>query len=499
MLNGFACAAVMAAVLAAPWLFGCAEAWARLLVCVLASMGVAAWLFGLVARGKARLRAPVLTVLLLALPAYAALQMMPLPLGVVRAVSPSSARAQSARLEVFGRIGVQEFLPANAAGGGAAATISASPAATQHTVCLLAACIGAFLVLANTLRDWRSVRNAATAIAVSGFVMVVLALMQRLSGTQAIYWFHEPRYGGDVFGPFTNRNHYAAYMNMSLGVTLGLLLSAARARRAPGVHSWWQGLAWPSKGSAPRMALLAFAAVLMAASVLVSLSRGGIASLVAGTAVVGVLTAGRGVAAGRRSAVAIVVLLVVVAVAWLGWRPIVDRLGTIAAVARDPLHDSRALATADTMRLFAASPLVGHGFGAFEYVFPAFQSPAIQVGRWVHAHNDYAELLAEGGLLGALIAAACAGAFVADVRRGFWRAAGKARSMVAGLSVGLVAIALHSFVDFSLHRLPNGLLLAAVCGLCVAAVHVPEDSRGRTGRDSGAASAEEAAFAGAGL
>jgi len=238
--------------------------------------------------------------------------------------------------------------------------------------------------------------------------------------------------------------------------------------------------------------------VIMAASVLVSLSRGGVASLVAGAAVAGVLAMGRGVVPGRWRVAASVLLLIVAAVAWLGWRPAIDRLGTLAEVARDPLRDSRAVATADTMRLFAASPLVGYGFGAFEYVFPAFQSPAIQFGRWVHAHNDYAELLAEGGVVGALIAAACAGAFLGGLRRAFARAGKRARSLVAGLSVGLVAIASHSFVDFSLRRLPNGLLLAAVCALCVAAVHVPENRiRRRRDREPREASAEEEAFAGA--
>ena len=42
--------------------------------------------------------------------------------------------------------------------------------------------------------------------------------------------------------------------------------------------------------------------------------------------------------------------------------------------------------------------LTGSGFGSFEEVFPRFQ-PAGSVARWNRAHNDYLEVLVEGGRL----------------------------------------------------------------------------------------------------
>ena len=89
--------------------------------------------------------------------------------------------------------------------------------------------------------------------------------------------------------------------------------------------------------------------------------------------------------------------LVAAAVVWTGWKPVVERMGSLADVARDPVGNSRYAATMSTWSMFQAAPALGCGFGAFQHVFPRFQDPRIQFGRWLHAHNDWVQLLAEGG------------------------------------------------------------------------------------------------------
>ena len=146
-----------------------------------------------------------------------------------------------------------------------ASPIGASAAATHRSLYLLVAYVAAFLVLANTFTEWEQMRRAAAVLVVSAFAMTVFALVQKFSGTDAIYWFHKPRFGGAIFGPFTNRNHFAAHINMALGVALGLLLTMTRAPEEEALPTWRRRLSWLLSNRGSRIALLGFAALLMAA------------------------------------------------------------------------------------------------------------------------------------------------------------------------------------------------------------------------------------------
>ena len=475
---GTARVAVVTAVVVSPWLFGSADPWAYLLICLLVGVGVAAWLFSLICDPQAELRSPRLTLLLAALLAYVLLQMMPLPSSVVKILSPASAEAQRAKVEVFEHIEGEQFLPSVGNDNLGSATISASAAATQRSFYLLAAYIGVFLVMAHAFTKWAQLRKAASAIVISSLAIAVLGIIHKFSGDRTIFWFHVPRFGGAIFGPFTNPNHYAAYANMAFGTALGLLLTATATAKLRARKTWRQKVAWLSTGKASQAILLAFAAILMGASVCVSLSRGGITSLAASLGLAGVFVTLSGAAPNRGRIVAAVALLVVAAVVWLGWQPVVKELGTLAEI--DPVGGSRTEATLATLRIFRTWPVFGCGFGSFQHVFPAFQGPSIQFGRWLHAHNDYAQLIAEGGIVGVLLVVLTAVVLVRLVRKRFSKAAREGRLFVGGLAVGLAAIALHSFVDYSLHKPANAFLLATLCGMSVAAAHLRSEQKKRT-------------------
>lgn len=471
-LRAAARAGAVAAVALSPWLFGSADPWAYLSICLIAGLAAAAWLASLLVDSDVRLRAPGITLALLALPALLLVQMLPLPVAVAERVSPVAARARAAQVVEFAQTGAADFLPVNLKGRAEPATVSAAPAATARSLYLLTAYTVVFLVLANCLTTWRHVQTAATALAVSGFAMALFASVQGLSGTRQIYWFHAPRFGGLIFGPFTNRNHYAAQMNMLCGVSLGLLLATGLASGQRVAASWREKVAWVTGGRAGRLALLGFAVVVMSASVCLSVSRGGISSLAAALGLVGVAAAAGSSAFSRGKVLLAVGVLALGAVVWLGWRPMVDRFGALARVAADPMSDTRAVGTVDTLRLFAAAPLMGSGFGSYQHAFSIFQSPSVQNERWLHAHNDYAQLLAEGGVLGALLFGLVAAAFLVHVGKRLRGAPERGRLMACGLAVALVAAALHSFVDYGLHKPANAFLLAAVCGMAVACVHL---------------------------
>jgi len=130
--------------------------------------------------------------------------------------------------------------------------------------------------------------------------------------------------------------------------------------------------------------------------------------------------------------------------------------------------------------LLASRPLLGHGLGSFQYVFPTaqasyfaehpdtFLSPS--PNRTVQAHNDWLQLLIELGLPGLLIV--LAGVYVA-LRRGWnnWlrlRNPSLQLEMTAAL-MAVAAVMIYAFVDFSFHVVSTGataLFFLAVWASC---------------------------------
>ncbi|MBT3296508.1 MAG: O-antigen ligase family protein [Verrucomicrobia bacterium] len=478
VLHGTARWLAVAAVILSPWLFGSAEPWAYLVISAIAGLASIIWLFAVAASPQPEFNRPLFSLLLLLLIAITVLQLVPLPRAVVAAANPYSATLTDSANLAFARMAVGE-------GEGPAAlgySLSLSPGATWRSVWLLVAYVGVLLVLINTCRHWRHMVAIATAVAISGFFMALVALVHRFSGADEILWIHEPRYGGSIFGPFTNRNHFAAHMNMLFGVVLGLFLSSQHISEILSWPSWRERVAWLSSRSASRIALAAFAVVLIGGASCASASRGGMLSLSIGLASAAIIVSRRrSMGAPARLAIFGVSAMVVVAMLWLARDDVFRRLSEFSIIFNDPMGDYRTIATTDTLRLFLKAPLTGVGFGAFRHAYTLVQSPDL-ADRWLHAHNDWAQLLAEGGWLGTVTFIAAVVMFLRYVARHFEALSPRARLYVLGVGVGLFTISLHSIVDYSLHKPANALLLCFLVAQGILAIHLRERPRQRTSR-----------------
>ena len=209
------------------------------------------------------------------------------------------------------------------------------------------------------------------------------------------------------------------------------------------------------------MVLAAIAALAMALAVLASLSRGGALALAGGGACLATLLLARGPLRPRAALL----------------RPRAGgarrdaRRRARAAVARDRLRsldgaEFRVTTWRDALRLAGASPLVGHGLGAFHDAFPRAKR-ANGALRVEHAESEYLETLGETGLAG-LALALCGAAWrccapVARAERG-----GLGGGVARGAAAALVALAIHSAFDFDL-RIPSNAALAALAAAAAAA------------------------------
>ncbi|PYR36673.1 MAG: hypothetical protein DMF93_19480 [Acidobacteria bacterium] len=153
------------------------------------------------------------------------------------------------------------------------------------------------------------------------------------------------------------------------------------------------------------------------------------------------------------------------AVGWAGSDVIASRFG------ENDWHelDARRGAWTDALDVSARFPLTGTGLNTYGVATILYQRHDLE-HHYEQAHNDYLQLMAEGGVLLAVPAALCLAVFALTVRRRFRdETSTTAYWLRVGAVTGLAAIALQETFDFSLQMPGNALLFAVLCGI---ALHV---------------------------
>lgn len=443
--------------------FGGVYAWAYtplLIACVVVGA------VGLLRRGppvaKAHRAAFVALSLLLA---AVILQLVPLPVGLLRSLSPSADRF------------LQNYDMAYALGLGRH-PLSINPRATM----LGAAFLAAFVVfLAGLVRAFSmsGVRPVAGAIVVFGLLLALIGIGQKsLIGDHAyggmkIYglWAPEAKLS-TPFGPFVNKNHFAGWMLMALPLALGLALGTAERGLRHVSGGWRSTLLWLSSPGGGRLQLLLLAVLIMGASLLLTRSRSGLGCLVIALMLASIAARRRFASRhARLAAVGSLVIVFAVVLAWAG--------GDLAARVTSQMDsvELRQRIWSDSAAIIRDFPLAGTGLNTFGTAMLSYQTSNRDL-HFQETHNDYLQILVEGGLLLALPTLVAIAMVARSIRRRF--ASGHDDTMTywvrVGATTGIVAIAVQSFVEFSLQMPGN----AALCVVLMAiALHEP---RGRTAR-----------------
>ncbi len=147
-------------------------------------------------------------------------QLLPLPLGVIRFLSPGTVALKTHLLS----------------------DISASPPrtmpisfyswATLHDLRLLLAIVAIYIVCLNVFSTSRRVKRLLAGLCVVGGLVSLLALAQDVSGTDKVYWILEDAYiRKATAGPFIHYNTYCQFMNVMVGCGIALLLVLLEERR----------------------------------------------------------------------------------------------------------------------------------------------------------------------------------------------------------------------------------------------------------------------------
>ena len=261
---------------------------------------------------------------------------------------------------------------------------------------------------------------------------------------------------GDGFGTYIYSNHFAGAVTLTLPIALAAWLFVTTGRLADGV----------------RYLPVAFTVAIAAWSVGIrAQSRAGVGSLlfacIALIATVVVQQWPRRVAATVTAAAT--ALFVALSLALLGaFQGIVQNAPPELQAAVDHvLNDARVISAQVALRMFLASPLLGTGLDTYQDIFPRFYQDRFTL---FYAHNDYAQILAETGFVGAAILLTMIAALVVRYTRFYREAKGPYRTLNAGPWAALAGIATHSAFDWNLHLPANALLACLVVGLTASSV-----------------------------
>ncbi len=443
---------LVAFVVLAPWPLGGVPPAGRLAIEVAALCLLAVWCVAAVSRGA--VLPPKLVVLAGTLGlAVAALQALPLGEAVVAVVSP---RAAAVRLTCRPPADVQDaearILGQDPRTLDSSMTLSVDPRATASAL-RTAAAVVALLLVATTVAAAGGARRVVLALLVGCALQGLYGLLVLLSGHDRIWHLPKLHNLDAATGTYVNKNHFACLLAMGLSAGLGLLLD--RVRRAPGGTLRSRFVAsLDARGSFTLFVGLLVALAL--AGLLTSFSRAGIA---AGALGLGLAALG---GRGTRTRTRVVILLVVSALAAVPLAQVgADRLVADYSQSPEELEAGRLTVWRDTLRLIAAFPVTGTGFGTFAAAYPLFRAPEVR-RFYDHAHNDALQALAEGGVVGATPLALVLGAILAAA----WGAIARRESALgAGLAAGVVAFAVHGLVDFNAHIPANLAIAACLSGL----------------------------------
>ena len=315
--------------------------------------------------------------------------------------------------------------------------------------------------------DTRFQRRLLRILAFTAIAVAAVGLLQRFAWNGRILWVFVPWDWGvprptspQTSGPFVSRNNFGGYLALTLPLVLVPFLTPSRMDLR-GRRTWTR-------------VLFGAGAALTAAALLFSLSRG---AWVASAVSIGVLLLGlsrrlapeqlprflrskRAGAAAACACAAAILFLILVPTGGSELGSDIDRR-LEQSVTNSVSWDSRAAFWLDSLPMIGDFAAFGVGLGSWGAIFPRYDGSFFFGTQARRAHNDYVQLLSETGILGALLLLGACVAIGVRLHRATRERSEDALAPGLAIGAGLVALAIHEFVDFDL-QMPGIAVTATV-------------------------------------
>ena len=435
----------------APIPLGSNRAWAWTLLEVwtfaLAAAWLVAWAWGWIETPEVVRRAWMAWVVLALWMALQVLYIVTMPSGWVASLSPEAARMQA----LVAEIGIQRT----------SMTLSVEPHASRESFLKsLAYCAVFFLVVALTNRRSR-VLVLARVIVYAAVVQAIYAILMHLGGVVQPFFGNVLHHADSASGTYVNRNHFAGLLEMSLAVGIGLLIAGLSDRSA---DTWKRFVRNTIEWILSPKMFLRLSLCILVIALTTTHSRMGNTGFFAALLITGAV----GIVLSRHATRNTVILLVsLVAIdlfivgSWFGVEKLAQRLEQTTVADMREREDPAAY----SLDLIKAYPAFGAGPGTFYVAFPPYRQEKV-VAFFDVAHNDYAQLASETGLIGfALMGSFVVMSLGAALLAQWRRRDPLMRGMSFACIMGTTAILIHSWVDFNLQIPANAVLFMVVLAL----------------------------------
>lgn len=415
-----------------------------------------------------------------------AIQLVPLPISVIHA------------------LGNRLFYESGPSGSGAG-IISLDPYSTQlylAKACILSVVFWLVISLANSRRRMEQLVGV---VIISGLLQALIGVLLMSTG-MTFQLFFTPMQDARAHGTFVSPNNFAGYLELTLAVGIGLMIAKLDGRAS---QNWRHRLHGWAALLISEKAMLRLSLIIMVIGLIASRSRMGNAAFFASLLIAGLFAVivakrtarklhdRRAVDATRSMIVfitSLIVLDVVIIGGVVGVEKVVERIeftnmrtqveqpvpavdegatlaGGAASVRAVPKHryeesvEHRSEVARASVEIVRDFPWTGAGGGTFHLAFPHYSPPEV-TGFWDHAHNDYAEIICDTGLLGLLLLGALvihslylSAISLVRSREQF------TRGIAFGSLMGIISLLIHGTVDFNFQNPAVAMLFLIVLSL----------------------------------
>jgi O-antigen ligase len=350
------------------------------------------------------------------------------------------------------------------------------------------ACVLLFVLILLLVNSKRRLVMLAYTLVFSGLFQAFYGSIMTLSSMEYGFFIKKDAYLGFATGTFVNRNHLAGYLEMILAIGIGLMMASASSSTPK--RTWRQRLHSLITVLLSQKLLLRLMLAMMVIALVLTRSRMGNTAFFSSMLVAGLIfllmlrvqSGSFGEMFSRRDTRGTVILLaslmlidLFIVGAWFGVEKVVARIEQSSVI-----HDAdRVEVSLKTIKLWQDYPLIGSGGGSFHAVYPRYR-PATIGAFFDHAHEDYLEIAADTGLVGlGLLGLAVGMSFVAALIALKRRRDPLMRGMAFASMMGMIALMIHSTVDFNLQIPANSATFMVVLALGWIALNLDRGAGGK--------------------
>lgn len=365
----------IAIILLSPFPYGTVETWSVSLFEIVSFLTLGLWCLREVSSKRIRLAASPLYLPMGLLFILIVIQLIPMPLSILKYISPHTQAMLNQATEglnyIFGESTISSF------------TISINPYATKEKLLLYFSYAAFFIVTSNYVASRNQLKKYFWLILAVGVIQSLIGIAQYISSASALA----------ASGTYINPNHFGGLLILIIPLSLGYILyMSQRTRGGDNLFT----IIRQSKFS--NQLLLFFATILMGTGLIMSESRGALISVLAAIAIFYILLSWKKKTRSGTLFIGLFLTIIAIYSFWIGIDPVIEKFAETSETL-----PKRTFIWKDTLTIIKDFPLFGTGLGTYSLSFSLYKNVAYWPTIIQHAHNDYLELLSETGIIGFLL------------------------------------------------------------------------------------------------